>query len=99
MQVLEFALKAAGVKFFQKAEVVDPDDASNVYVFDVDDSTHCACFNIGEQLTWPRHKQPLFRSCQLVPFLIMLFMLDFSDGKFDTSCHSSSLCYKKMCQI
>ena len=53
MLVAECVRGAAGIKFFQKAEVVDPDDASNVYVFDLDDSTHCACFNIGEQLTWP----------------------------------------------
>ena len=46
-----FAWATAGIKFFQKAEVVDPDDASNIYVFDLDDSTHCACFNIGERLT------------------------------------------------
>lgn len=52
MQVAEGIWEAAGIKFFQKAEVVDPDDAFNVYVFDLDDSTHCACFNIGEQLTW-----------------------------------------------
>ena len=50
MQVSELVWEAAGIKFFQKAEVVDPDDSSNVYVFDVEDSTHCACFNIGEQL-------------------------------------------------
>ncbi|KAL0022606.1 hypothetical protein WJX77_009306 [Trebouxia sp. C0004] len=37
-----------GIKFFQKAEVVDPDDASKIYCFDMDDPQHCACFNIGE---------------------------------------------------
>lgn len=52
MQVAKCVWEAAGIKFFHKAEVVDPDDASHVYVFDLDDSTHCACFNIGEQLTW-----------------------------------------------
>lgn len=30
---------------------MDPDDASNIYVFDLDDPTHCACFNIGKQFT------------------------------------------------
>jgi len=38
---------SAGIKFFQKAEVVDPDDASKIYCFDLDDPQHCACFNIG----------------------------------------------------
>ncbi|KAL3136053.1 hypothetical protein ABBQ32_007083 [Trebouxia sp. C0010 RCD-2024] len=37
-----------GIKFFHTAEVMDPDDASNIYVFDLDDPTHCACFNIGQ---------------------------------------------------
>lgn len=37
----------AGIKFFQKAEVVDPDDESKIYYFDLDDHHHCACFNIG----------------------------------------------------
>ncbi|DBB15448.1 hypothetical protein WJX82_010599 [Trebouxia sp. C0006] len=37
-----------GIKFFQKAEVVDPDDASKIYCFDLDDPQHCACFNIGQ---------------------------------------------------
>ncbi|KAL0032654.1 hypothetical protein WJX79_000612 [Trebouxia sp. C0005] len=37
-----------GIKFFQKAEVVDPDDASKIYCFDLDDFQHCACFNIGQ---------------------------------------------------
>ena len=39
---------SAGIKFFQKAEVVDPDDASKIYCFDLDDPQHCACFNIGD---------------------------------------------------
>ena len=39
----------AGIKFFQKADVVDPDDESKIYQFHLDDPHHCACFNIGVQ--------------------------------------------------
>lgn len=38
---------AAGIKFFQQVRVVDPDDETKVYHFDLEDSEHCACFNIG----------------------------------------------------
>ena len=51
MQDVKGYLQCAGIKFFHKAEVVDPDDPSNIYEFDLDDPTHCACFNIGEGLT------------------------------------------------
>ena len=37
----------AGIKFYQQVAVADPDDAAKKYTFDLADSTHCACFNVG----------------------------------------------------
>ena len=43
----------AGIKFFQRADVVDPDDESKIYHFELADSHHCACFNIGKTRAMP----------------------------------------------
>ncbi len=57
------ASMSAGIKFFQKVEVVDPDDASKIYCFDLDDPQHCACFNISTTyISAVRHCSP--PSCQ-----------------------------------
>ncbi len=48
---------SAGVNFFQKAEVVDPDDESKIYRFDLDDPHHCACFNIGTYILVKRSEK------------------------------------------
>jgi hypothetical protein len=36
----------AGVTFYRAVEVVDPDDANKIYMFDLNEKVHCACFNI-----------------------------------------------------
>eukprot|EP00891_Asterochloris_glomerata_P006918 jgi/Astpho2/6918/fgenesh1_pg.00107_%23_8_t len=37
----------AGIKFFKQAHVVDPDDPTQTFRFDLADRTHCASFNLG----------------------------------------------------
>lgn len=52
----------SGVQFFQKAEVVDPDQESGgeMFSFDLDDPVHGACFNMGDDgkggtlISWSR---------------------------------------------
>ncbi len=36
-----------GILFYQRANVVDPEEPGKMYRFDVHDHTHAACFNIG----------------------------------------------------
>lgn len=42
----------AGIRFFQQVKVVDPDDPNKLYLFDLEDPQHCACFNIGKLLQY-----------------------------------------------
>ncbi|CAD7698584.1 unnamed protein product [Ostreobium quekettii] len=35
------------VKFYEEVDVIDPDDPTKVFNFNLNDPAHCACFNIG----------------------------------------------------
>ena len=40
-------LCCAGVRFYQRATVADPDSPGAHFTFDLGDAAHAACFNVG----------------------------------------------------